>query len=189
MKTKTQAAKHSSTRATLKNGTKPKKLRVFIPERLNRSEYHFREGRHVVTLTLGEGLFTMLRLVASSYRHQTPEEYILDSVCTDAVDMVGQITNEEVEKLVEWPGEEKRSGQMPTPKREIRLVLDEQPYTILAGIAAAQGYDSVEHMILKNESSLAAQSPGDSDENEYAEMFGLKVEAGGETRLLKAQSK
>lgn len=67
-----------------------------------------------------------------------------------------------------------------------RIVLDLpiKAHTILAGQAAAKGYDSVKHLILHDTASLCGQDAGgNAEDKEYFEMFGLVVEANGDTRL------
>lgn len=155
----------------------------------NTVEYRARDGRHIVTLNLGEGAFLAVRAVAYAFEHRSPESYILGTVCNDAAQMLTQITEEEAAKFVAWQGVQEYPAQTPTPEHEITLRLSEKAYTILAGEALASGYGSPEHMILAYTSSTCSQSGGDRDEKEYAKMFGLTVAANGDTTFPNAQSK
>jgi hypothetical protein len=139
----------------------------------NTVEYRAKDGRHIVTLNLGEGMFSAVRALAHVDGHSTPQSYILDRICNDTAQLLPQITNEEAAEFVQWQGVQESPAQVPVLKHEITLRLPERAHTILAGIAAAEDYDSIEEMILTHESSLAAQSRGDQDEKGYAKMFGL----------------
>lgn len=95
--------------------------------------------------------------------------------------MLTQITEAEAEKFV-------RSAAIESPREQtgthaIVLKLPERAFVILAGLASAGGYESPEHMIIAHEASLAAQSPEDQDEKEYARLFGLSVDRNGNTKL------
>jgi hypothetical protein len=153
------------------------------PQCENSAEYRQEDGFHVVTLKLRDGVYTVLRVVAQALMPNKPtEQYVLRSVCDSTAELLPQITEDEAKKIVEqWPG---GTQQAKNRARQIVLNLPEKAYTILAGRAAAGGFDGPEHWILFQTSSLCAQSTArDYDEKEYARLFGLKVEANGDTRL------
>lgn len=159
-----------------------------LREKPNTTEYHrAADGRHVITLNLCEGAFTALRVVAHALGHNAkPEEYVLSSICDDAASMLTQITEEETKKFVDWDGGTKLPEQ--TPRHKVVFELSESAYWLLMGVVEAGGYDSPEHLMLAHASSYVAQSyvrseTGDQDEHKYAEEFGLKIEANGNTSL------
>lgn len=184
MKPKTQ-----SVNRRLKSTAKSPQFRVLPkcerpPLVSNTVEYRAVNGRHIVTLNLGEGVFSAVRAVAHAQQKPSPQAYILDTVCSDAAQMLAQLTDAETAAFVKWQGGQESSAQAPTAEREITLRLSEKAYAILAGRALSGHYDSAEHWILATMSGLCAQCSGrDEDEKEYAKMFGLKVEANGNTRL------
>lgn len=149
----------------------------------NSVEYHAKDGRHIVTLNLGEGVFSAVRAVAHAQERPTPEAYILDTVCSDAAQMLVQLTDEEAAAFVksgehEYP----RSRQTPADTREIIFHVTERAYTILSGEAAkhgytgCEGYEPVAEMLAYDMASLyIGQEPVSLGAKRAQEMFLLPV--------------
>jgi hypothetical protein len=149
----------------------------------NTAQHRFESGRHLITLNLGDGAFTALRLVAHAFEHPTPEDCALAFICSDVSELLPQITEAEAKKIVEASTIE-RAEQPASNVHEIVLKLSERAYAIVAGQAARNNWEGPEHWILSQMSGLLAQSDGiDHDGKEYAKLFGLKVDANGDTRL------
>jgi hypothetical protein len=178
--------KNPQLRSRRNRQSKPARERDRRPVTQPKDSAHYRaEGsRHLITLDLGEGAFTALRVLAHVFNHSTPEDYALAVVHSDATDMLPQITEVEVKKFIESAIIESRAEeQQKNPTRQIVLTVPEKAYAIWHGCALRDGYDCIEHMILRHEAGMCAQSPGDHEEEEYYAMFGLKVDADGDTSM------
>jgi hypothetical protein len=156
----------------------------------NSAQYRADGSRHLITLNLGDGAFTALRLVAHAFEHPTPEDCALACLCSDVAELLPQITEAEAKKFVASAIIESRAEeQQKNPTRQIVLEVPERAYAIWYGCALRDGFEGIEHMILRHEAGMCAQSPGDHDEKEYYAMFGLKVDAGGDTSMPLAPTK
>jgi hypothetical protein len=165
-----------------KNGTKPISQRTrTVSPKANRAQYRNENGQHIVELAFGEGAFTALQVLAQALGPRTVEEHVLHTVCEDTAQCLPQLTESEAREIVQWRGEQR--SEVPTPNRKIVLEVPEKAYAIWHGCALRDGYDCIEHMILRHEAAMCAQSPGDHDEKEYYAMFGLKVDETGDTSM------
>lgn len=63
--------------------------------------YHVANERHVFTLSLGEGAFTALRVLAHCFGHPTAADYILDSTISATAGLLPQICEKEILTLLQ----------------------------------------------------------------------------------------
>jgi hypothetical protein len=148
--------------------------RLFTQPR-NSARYRWENGQHLITLGLGEGAFTVLRLVALR-NEESPENYVLRGVCEVAASHLAAISDEDAEKLIESGVlEHPALANEPAsePVHEIVLHVTERAYTILQGQAAKEEHNSVAEMIGYDAASLFAQD-SELKESEARKMFFLK---------------
>lgn len=149
----------------------------------NSAHYHFENGKHVFTLEVCEGAFTALR-VAAHVSGMDPAGVALEAVCSHTVTYLADLEEEEAKTFIQ----SSLNGNIATPAttQTIAIPLPIKAYSVLAGQSIADGYDNPQHMILHIMADLCAQAQdgcNSKDEKRYFEMFGLKVEANGNTRL------